>query len=224
MSQITNHRRGRAIRRGLAVILILVVGPAAYLVYDLTRDRTPEVRTAVLSNGPITSVMTITTSIRPGSIQETRINQQLGKEVLVQPGDQVRRGDPLMTFDLTGLREQLQSATELRQQTESAAAEVNRLAATQATEAQKSVQNLQTQVNRLSAGLTGSVQSVSRLSATAPNTVTVDESLIDTIVQQLAAIDLSAPDAAAQIRQLLVLLTGSIQVTANPDYETQLAA
>jgi multidrug efflux pump subunit AcrA (membrane-fusion protein) len=110
MSQITDHRRGRLIRRGIAIVLVLVVAPAAYLTYTLTRDRRPAVRTAELSTGDISSTMTMTAMIRPGAIQETSIGRQLVKEVLVQPGDQVKAGDPLVTFDLTEFHDNLKKA------------------------------------------------------------------------------------------------------------------
>jgi multidrug efflux pump subunit AcrA (membrane-fusion protein) len=154
-SQINNNRRRRQIARIVAVVLVLVVGPAAFLIYNATRDRKPVVRTATISSGSITSVMTINTVVRPGAIQKTSISQQKVKAVLVQAGNQVKKGDVLVTFDLGELEDQLQAAKDTRAQAEEAAEKVSELTESQAGSSQKALTDLQKQISRLTSGLSG---------------------------------------------------------------------
>jgi len=222
MSQITDHRRGRLIRRGIAIILVLVVAPAAYLTYTLTRDRRPAVRTAALATGDISSTMTITAMIRPGDIQETSISRQLVKDVLAHPGDQVKTGDPLVTFDLTEFHDNLKKAQDARQEAENAIEKMTDLAGSQSSSTQKTLSSLQKQLGRLTAGLGGTTSALSGLVSQSPTALLLDEAAIADLTEQIVAIDTSSPDAAAQIQAVLAQMNNS--VTVNPDYQKQLDA
>lgn len=222
MSQITNNRRKRAIRRWIAVILILVIGPAVWLVYDATRDRSPSVQTATLATGNITSVMMINTVIRPGSAQETYISSELVKSVRVKPGDQVKKGDILVTFDLTEFKNALATATKARKQAESAAAQASRLAADQAESAADALESLQRQINKLSSGLSGASGAVSKLGSTSPVQVDVQDGLAESIAGQLALIDPSSPDAACQIQEIADSMLAGVKISCNPEFEEQM--
>lgn len=222
MSQITDHRRGRLIRRGIAIILVLVVAPAAYLIYTLTRDRRPVVRAAVLASGDISSTMTITAMIRPGDVQETSIGRQLVKDVLAQPGDQVKTGDPLVTFDLTEFHDNLKKAQDARQEAEDAIEKMADLAGSQSSSTQKTLSSLQKQLSRLTAGLGGTTSALSGLVSQSPSALQLDEAALAELTEQIVAIDTSSPDAPAQIQAVLAQLNNS--VTVNPDYQHQLDA
>lgn len=220
MSQITDHRRGRLIRRGIAIILVLVVAPAAYLTYTLTRDRRPAVRTSELATGDISSTMTITAMIRPGDVQETSISRQLVKEVLAQPGDQVRAGDPLVTFDLTEFHDNLKKAQDARQEAETAIEKMTDLASSQSNSTQKTLSDLQKQLSRLTAGLGGTTSALGGLVSQSTSALQLDETALANLTEQIIAIDTDSPDAPAQIRAILTQVNSSVSV--NPDYQAQL--
>ncbi|HBP38660.1 MAG TPA: hypothetical protein DD640_07970 [Clostridiales bacterium] len=224
MSQMTNNRRSRAIRRIVAVFLIMVAIPAAWLIYVRTRNRSPEVRAAVLSQGNITSVMTITTVIRPGAIQKTSVGRQLVNQVHVQLGDQVEKGDPLITFDLQEFEDQLAAAAELREQAEAAAEKAAELVGSQSDDSQQSLADLQKQLSRLSAGLSGATSALAKLNNASPAELVIQEDLAEALAEQLAAIDPESPDAPAELRQLLETLTAGIQISGGETYQEQLSA
>jgi multidrug efflux pump subunit AcrA (membrane-fusion protein) len=223
MSQISNNRRRRSIRRIIAVVLVLVVLPAAFLVYRLTRDKTPEVRTAVLATGDITSVMTINTTIKPGAVQKSFVSRQMVKEVRVAAGDQVHQGDVLVTFDLTELTDNLKAAQDLRQQAEDAAAQAEKIIAGQSGSAQQSISKLQKQINQLSSGLSGATSALSGLTQLGDGavSVTIDDGLAVEIAAGLAAIDPNAPDAAAKIQDLLNDVLAGVQISTSQAYQQQ---
>jgi HlyD family secretion protein len=222
MSQLTNNRRKRSITRIVVIILVLIIGPAAFLIYNSTRDRTLQVRAAVIESGDITSMMTINTVIHPGSVQKTTISQQKVKSVLVKPGDQVKKGDILVTFDLSELQDQLQAAKDARAQAEEAVAKVEELAKTQAGSSQKALQDLQKQISRLSAGLSGATGAISQLGQTIPASLNIQNGLVESVRAKLAEIDPSAPDAQEQIEAVLAMLTAGVQISASTEYQKQL--
>lgn len=220
MSQITDQRRSRLIRRGIALILVLVVAPAAYLTYSLTRDRRPQVKTAEISSGDIQSTMTITAMIRPGQIQQTSIGRQLVKEVLVKAGDQVQAGEVLVTFDLTEFHDNLATAQEARAQAEAAIDKIADMTGSQASSTQKTLSNLQKQLSRLTAGLSGSTTALGGLVSQAPTALSLDEATLTEVASKIAAIDTDSPEAQSQVLALLTELNGSLAIS--PAYQQQL--
>lgn len=224
MSQINDNRRARAIRRAIALILILVVAPAAYLTYSLTRDRRPTISTAVIETGDISSTMTITTMIRPGAIQQTTVGRQLVETVPVKAGDQVKAGDVLITFDLSEFEENLVNATAARKDAEDAAAKVTELVTSQGGDLQATMTDLQKQISRLTAGLGGATDALGGLVDSATSIVTIDEAAAAQIAEAIAAIDTNSPDAPAQLQAVLNELIAGIQIDTSSDYQRQLDA
>ncbi len=222
MSQISNNRRKRAIRRGIAVILILVVGPSAWLIYNNLRDHSPIVRTSTLAAGNITSIMSITTTIKPGAVQKTYVSRQLVKTVLVQAGDQVKKGDPLIVFDLTEQKEQQEAAANAKKQAEEAAAKISATLASQSKNAQTAQTDLQRQISRLSTGVSGLTSALSGLGGTNPVLLSIEDNLAQTIAGQLALIDPASPDAAAKVQEVLETMLAGVQIGDNPAYGQQL--
>ncbi|NLM15973.1 MAG: hypothetical protein GX218_08975 [Clostridiaceae bacterium] len=224
MSQITNSRKGRIIRRAVAVILIFVVAPASYLAYSLTRDRRPVVRTAAITTGDITSSITITAMLRPGSTQKALVGRQKAQEVLVRPGDQVKAGDLLITFDISEFETNLETARSAREQAEAAVEKLSAARTEQAEAAQKAITDLQRQLERLSSGLSGTTRTLSEMLTQNPLVLTVDEGLSQEVAALLAEINPQSADAAQQIDSIVNLLTTGIQIETSQEYKKQLNA
>lgn len=223
MSQINMLRRRRAVRRGLVLLLIMCLAVAAVVYVYATRDRAPAVRTAVLENGDITSYMYLTVQIKPGAVQENYVGRQLVAAVHVKPGDQVRKGDKLISFDLTELEEQLEEARKFRQETEDALADLAETAGEQAASSQKALQDLQYQISRLSANLSGSVAAVGSLTGLQPWLLEVDDARLAELAEQLATVDRNAPDAEEQYRDIITAYSDAVVVRQSEDYQKQLA-
>jgi len=222
MSQSNMLLRRRAIRRGLVLLLIVVLAATAILFFYGTRDKTPVVRAAAVGKGDITSVMYLTAQLKPGAIQEVSVGRQLVASVAVKVGDQVRKGDILITFDLSELEEQLEEARRLRQEAEDAIGQMTGELEGQADAAQKALQNLQTQINRLSGNISGSFSALNNLTSLQPYTLSVDQAAIDELTERLQAVDRDAPDAASQYEAILREYTSTVQIVSSDDYQIQL--
>lgn len=222
MSQISNNRRRRAIRRGIIIVLLLIVGPAAYLIYGATRDTTPVVRTALLANGDIASVMTITAQIRPGTVQEAYVGRQLVSRVHVAVGDQVSKGDPLITFDLTDLEKQLEETRSLRQQAEDAVTAMTAMIENQASSSQQALTAMQKQITQLSASLDRSMAALTKMGSLPPIETAWNDEQIAELARRLAAIEPGAVDVEDQIRAILADLGGLLELSPSPAYQDQL--
>ncbi|NLK89075.1 MAG: hypothetical protein GX276_02890 [Clostridiaceae bacterium] len=224
MSKVTNSRKGRAIRRAVAIALIFIVAPASYLAYSLTRDRRPVVRTAAKTTGDITSSMTITAMLRPGSTQKTLVGRQKVQEVLVRPGDQVKTGDLLITFDISEFETNLETARSAREQAEAAVEKLSTARMEQAEAAQKAIADVQRQLERLSSGLSGATGALNEMLAQNPLSLTVEEGLSQEIAALLAELDPQSEDAARQIDSIVARLATGIRIETSPEYKEQLNA
>lgn len=121
-------RRARSFRRGMVLVLSVLVVLSAYAVYAGRRGRLPEVRAGVVSTGDVVSYMNITATLRPANIQSTTIRGQLVKEVLVERGERVSTGQLLVTFDLAPQEKAYADAVAMREKTETALADATRVA------------------------------------------------------------------------------------------------
>ncbi|MDW7659329.1 MAG: biotin/lipoyl-binding protein [Bacillota bacterium] len=222
MSQINMLRRRRAIRRGLILLLILCLAVAAVVYIYASRDKAPGVRTAILEDGDITSYMYLTVQIKPGAVQENYVGRQLVTAVHVKPGDQVEKGDRLISFDLTELEDQLDEARKYRQEAEDALADMADTVGEQAASSQKALQDLQYQINRLSGNLSGSIAAVGSLTSLQPWLVEVDDARLSELAEQLAAVDRDAPDAESQYRDIIALYSDAVVIEQSEDYQKQL--
>jgi len=142
--------------------------------------------------------------------------------VLAQPCDQVKAGDPLVTFDLTEFHDNLKKAQDARQEAEDAIEKMTDLASSQSSSTQKTLSNLQKQLSRLTAGLGGTTSALGGLLSESPTALTLDEETLAVLTEQLLAIDTSSPEAAAQIQAVLTQFNSTISVS--PDYQKQLDA
>lgn len=222
MSQMNMLQRRRAIRRGLILLLVVVLAVSAAIFIFVSRDQVPVVRTAVLQNGDITSTMYLTVQIKPGDVQESYVGRQLVAAVHVRAGDQVKKGDRLITFDLTELDEQLEEARRYRQETEDLLDEMTATAGEQASSAQKALQNLQYQISRLSNNLSGSIKAVGNLTGLQPWQAEIDETLLEDLADRLAAVDREAPDAESQYRAIIAEYGNAVVIGPSDEYQEQL--
>lgn len=222
MSQMNMLQRRRAIRRGLIILLVLCLAVVAAVYVYASRDKAPAVRTAVLENGDITSYMYLTVQIMPGAVQENYVSRQLVAAVHVKPGDQVKKGDKLITFDLTELEDQLDEARKYRQEAEDALADMADAAGEQAASSQKALQDLQYQINRLSGNLSGSIAAVGNLAGLQPWLVEVDDARLGELAEQLAAVDRNAPNADEQYRNIISAYSDAVVIGQSEAYQRQL--
>ena len=222
MSQATKKHRKQTIRRMIILVVLLIVLPAAYLVYQSTRDNTTEIKSAALATGDIQSSMSITARIVPGQIQEAHVGSQLVQRVSVKKGDQVKKGDTLIVFDLSDLEKQAEDATDMRLKAEETVADVIEQVQEQADGSTGSLIAIQKQVTGLSTGISSSLNALAALSGTTPVDVTFNQALLEDIANRLAAVDPAAPEAQDQITSLIAELELVVQITESEDYRKQI--
>lgn len=222
MSQATNKHRKQTIRRMIFLVVLLIILPAAYLVYKSTRDNTTEVKSAVLATGDIQSSMSITARIVPGQIQEAKVGSQLVQRVYVKKGDQVKKGDTLITFDLSDLKKQAEDATDMRLKAEETVTDVIKQVQAQADVSTGSLTAMQKQVTGLSTGISSALNALAALSGTTPVDVTFNQALLEDIANRLAAVDPETPEAQDQIASLVAELELVVQITESEDYRKQI--
>lgn len=238
MSQISENRRKRKIRRIIgfsasgAILLIAAI-------FWLTREEPPpEVRTGNLYTGNIASVMMVSAQIQPGAIYEAVPSQQQRViSVKVNVGDQVEKGDVLLTLDQSELREQYEQAQESRQQIEtsiaqSKAAEEAQAAALKAQEAaaheqarlaQEAQQEFNRQTALLASSLSETTAELVKLTSIQPTIVELDPELSAQILSDLSDFDPNSPEAQEQLNAAIALLQENIVTSDNPEYDQQLA-
>ena len=185
MSQLTDLKQKRRIRRivGFSIAGVILL---AGLIYWITKEEEPpSVRTANLSYGNIRSVMMLSAEIYPGSIlRQTAPQSQRVESIAIAVGDQVRAGDVLLTLDRSELLNQYEQAVEAREQieqsiaeSEAAAQEQANAAAAQAQASQRALQSLEGQISQISVRLSGALAQLARVSSLQPVLIDVNPDL-----------------------------------------------
>jgi len=238
MSQISDNRRKRKIRRiiGFSIAGVLLLTAA---IFWFTREEPPPiVRTGNLYNGNIASVMMVSAQIHPGSVYEAVPSQQQRViSVNVQVGDQVEKGDILLTLDQSEIKEQFEQAQTARKQIEesivqSKAAADAQAAALKAQEAaaqeqaklaQQAQQEFNRQTEALAASLSETTAELVRLTSIQPTFVELDPALSSQILADLSDFDPNSPEAQEQLTAAIALLQENIVTSDNPEYNQQLS-
>lgn len=231
MSQISENRRKRKIRRIIGFSLTGVLLLTVIIFWLMREDPPPVVRTGSLYEGDISSVMMVSAQIQPGSVQEIAPTQyQRVINVNVEVGDQVNAGDILLTLDQNELREQYEQAQETRKQIESSIAQSAEAAKAQeaalqaqAQEVQKAQAELNRQTSELAASLSETTAELVKLTSIQPSAVELDPEISAQILTDLADFDPEAPDAQVQLQAAVALLQENIVTTENPEYNQQMA-
>jgi HlyD family secretion protein len=222
MNQIKQNQRRRAIRRGLVALLLLIAIAAFALFVTASRNKPPEVRTAILEKGDITRILYLTAQIQPGAIQESYASGQKVQAVHVSLGDSVREGDRLVTFDCSTLNEQLEEARQYRMEAEQALETLVQSTQEQADESREALSDLQKQIGRLSNNLSGSVHALDQLTGISPYEIEIDEEQRDELTEKIIAIDPDAPDAAEQYQALISEYSDVVDIHVSDDYVYQI--
>lgn len=217
-----HFRKKRTIRRRLILFFVLLLGAA--LIFFLLADRETEleVRTEVIKKGDIASLLYITAQIEPGAVQEAKVGRQYVQSVYVKVGDEVKKGDPLIAFDLTELEEQLEETRKTRKEAEDAVTEMTKTIEAQANSSQKSLQNIQKTINRLSRNVSRSMTALNNLTGQQPYELRVDEEKLSGIMDRLMTLDRSQPDLESQYKALLDEYKEAITFTQSEAYQNQL--
>ncbi|NLW12137.1 MAG: biotin/lipoyl-binding protein [Clostridiaceae bacterium] len=239
MSQISENRRKRKIRRIIGFSLTGVILLAA-IIFWLTREEPPPtVRVGSLYTGDIASVMMVSAQIQPGSVQEDTPSQyQRVINVNVSVGDQVNKGDVLLTLDQSELREQYEQAQEARQQVEASIAQSDAAAAAQAAalkaqedaakEQARLAQDAQQEFSRQTAALASSLSETTaelvKLTSIQPSVIELDPELSARLLADLSDFDPQAPDSQEQLTTAIAMLQENIALSENPEYTQQLTA
>lgn len=238
MSQISENRRKRKIRRivgfSLTGVILLIAA-----IFWLTREEPPPVvRTGNLYNGNISSVMMVSAQIQPGAVHEISPSQQQRVvSVNVSIGDQVNRGDILLTLDQSEIKEQFEQAQEARKQVETSIAQSQAAADAQAAAlkaqeaaaqeqarlAQEAQEQFNKQTEALAASLSETTAELVKLTSIQPTIVELDPELSAQILADLSDFDPNAPDAQEQLAGAITLLQENIATSENPDYDQQLS-
>ncbi len=222
MSQITGNRRIRMFRRGLAIAIIVAIVATVVLAYSLTRQKLPEVRTAVIGTSDISSTISMTAVIEPGATQTVQLNtQQRVEAVFVEVGDFVRAGDILVTFDMAGLEETYDTARDARIQANDAVKKLEQMARSQTSSGAGQLSSMQNKLSGMGSSLSSALSSLRALSSTQPIDLSVDQDAISQVMVALQAIDPNATDAGAQQQALTKQLLAAIQLQQNPAWVKQ---
>jgi multidrug efflux pump subunit AcrA (membrane-fusion protein) len=230
MSQLTDLKRKRKIRRIIGFSLAGLVLAGALIFWLVREEEPPEVRTAGLSIGSIRSVMMLSAEIHPGSIvrQDAEQSQRIEK-VHVRVGDQVKAGDVLLTLDRTELLEQYNEAVAAREEIEASIAESEAAAKaqqdaaqTQAAASEQAARDLEKQLGKLTASLSGALNQLVQVSSLQPVLIDVNPELSLLLSEQLSGFDPEAEDAQQQVQEAIDLLLQGISYSDNPDYQAAL--
>lgn len=224
MSQIQGNKRIRIFRRGMTLLIIMILVAAAGLAYWLTREKPPTVRTATIGLADITSTMSLTAVIEPGAIQTVTLSQQQQvAAVLVSEGDQVRQGDVLVTFDLDQLQETYDTAKAARKEAQAAVKKLTKMASGQASSGTRQIAALQRQLSGMGGGLESAVSALRGLGKTQPVQLNIDQAALGQAITDLQALDPNDPEAAARQADLTKQLLAAIAVEQNPAWLKQSA-
>ena len=231
MSQLTDLKRKRRIRRIVAFSIAGAILAGALIYWLVREEEPPEVRTTELSYGDIRSVMMLSAEIYPGSITRQSSEQsQRVEKVHVKVGDQVKAGDILLTLDRTELLKQYDEAVAAREeieasiaQSEAAAQAQQDAAKAQAAASQQAAQSLEKQMSRLTDSLSGALTQLVQVSSVQPVLIEINPELGSQLSDQLSGFDPEAEDAQQQVQSAVDMLLQGVSYSDNPEYQTALA-
>ena len=226
-----SKRKDKIRRRRVITFLVIGLAALSILLYALLQKDPPAtVRVGNVYRGDISSYMMISAEIYPGSVEQLSSEQrQRVLKVHVSRGDTVQAGDPLLTLDQSELEEQYMQAKSAREEiedsirqaetTEAAQADAKQAEEAAAAQAAKDLNRQLTALNnQLSSTLSGLVQ----LSSIQPATLDINPELSSELTQLLEGYDPESENADSIIQQAIALLTESVSLNENPDYQTLL--
>lgn len=231
MSQVSDNRRRRKIRRIVGFSITGAILITMTILWLTKEDPPPIVRVGNLHTGNIASVMMVSAQIQPGTVYNAAPSQQQRViNVNVSVGDQVEKGDILLTLDQGEIKKQYEQAQESRKQVEAAIAQSKIAEEAQATalKAQESAakaaqQEFDRQTAELADSLSATTAELVKLTSLQPTFVELDPELSAQILANLSGFDPNSPEAQAQLAEAITLLQENITATENPAYNQQLS-
>lgn len=213
--------RSRNIKRVIySVIAVALIGLLVFYLF-FRREGPARVVVSPLSVGDISSKIYVKAQILPGSVVEQTIKQkQKVVTVIAKPGDQVQKGDILITLDQSELRSQYESARKARLDIEAANAAKKKIADAQALQAIKDQKEFELQVAKLTGALTRIVSNITLLITTPSSNVDLQSGINEKITEIISGYDPNTETIDQLVQELIGAVTQSVDVSENPQYQT----
>jgi multidrug efflux pump subunit AcrA (membrane-fusion protein) len=161
--------------------------------------------------------MFVKAQIKPSSVVSQTIDQkQRVVEVLVKAGDQVIKGQILLTLDRSELELQYQQAVKARQDIETSNALEKKKAEEKAAQSASDQKEYENQVSIFSSALGRIITNIGLLGTSSVDTANLQTQLGEIIRNQLVNFDPNAPDVAQQTQALIDAIAAAVNGSANP--------
>lgn len=212
--------RKRNVRRIIySIIAVALIGALIFFLFF--RNEGPQkVIVSKLSVGDIASKIYVKAQILPGSIAEQAVKQrQRVISVNVKPGDQVSKGDILITLDRSELLAQYESARKARLAVEAQNAANKKIADAKALQAKKDQKDFELQASKLTGALTRVVTNITLLITTPASSVDFQNDINEKITAIISGYDPDTQSIEQLVQELLDAVTQNVDVSANPQYQ-----
>ncbi|MHB1485640.1 MAG: efflux RND transporter periplasmic adaptor subunit [Saccharofermentanales bacterium] len=202
-----------------SIIAVAVIGALVFFLF-FRNEGPPKVTVSKLAVGDIASKIYVKAQILPGSIVEQTVKQkQRVVSVYVKPGDQVSKGDILITLDRSELLAQYESARKARLDIEAANAAKKKIADAQALQAKKDQKEFELQAAKLTGALTRIVTNITLLVTTPSSSIDIQDDISEKLTEIISGYDPNTQSIEQLVQELLGAVTQSVDVTQNPQYQ-----